>query len=263
MRCLVFALLALAASGCATAPLGAQEAAGKYSLKGETVVGAPYDGAITIKRIDQGFDVTWQRVDTLPRHGLALRLDNVLGVVAEDIDADFGVVLYHVNGGHLEGIWQGNQGRDWPALGHENLDGAVGLDGNYVISLGVNPDGSRYSGKVSIHKAGRMYSVNWYTPELRYVGTGVMVGDIFVVGYGAHQRSGVAAYCLRSAKLGEGVTAQITDGGLGSEQFWSEDLPTHPQAQLPALRDRDGKFDCGKPIADSETPHEPVIVTSR
>jgi hypothetical protein len=262
MRHFAVVLLSLAVSGCAAPPLGAQEVAGTYSLKGETVVGAPYEGSITLKSVGQTFDVEWRRVTTLPRHGFALRLDNVLGVAVEDVDNDFGVVLYHVSGGHLEGIWQGNQRWDGPALGHENLDGPAGLDGNFVISLGINPDGSRYSGKVSIHKAGRMYSVNWYTPELRYVGTGVMVGDIFVVGYGAQNRSGVAAYCLQSGQIGEGITGLITDGGLGAEQFWPANAAEHPQVQLATLRDRDGTFGCGKPIVSLD-PMQPALLAQR
>jgi hypothetical protein len=213
-------------------------------------------------RRDQAFGVVWDRVSGLPRRGFALRLDNVLGVVAEDTDRDFGVVLYRVQGGHLEGIWQGNQGPRWTVLGQENLDGPDTLDGQFVISLGVNPDGSHYSGKVSIHRAGRMYSVNWYTHGLRYIGTGVLVGDIFVVGYAADHRSGVAAYCLRSAKMGEGITALITDGGLGSEQFWPADAPMPTPARLADLRDRDGTADCAGPIAEREAP-DPVIVTAR
>ena len=83
----------------------------------------------------------------------------------------------------------------------------------------------------------------------------VMVGDVFVVGYGARERSGVAAYCLQAGQVGEGVTALITDGGLGAEQFWPANAVTHPQGELAALRDRDGSFGCGKPIAAVEPTH--------
>jgi hypothetical protein len=250
MKWLACFLMTLALSGCAGASSGAQE---KYSLSGETVTGDPYQGSITITPRDQAFAVAWDRVSSLPRRGFALRLDNVLGVVAEDTDRDFGVVLYRVKGGHLEGIWQGNQGPRWTVLGHENLDGPDTLDGQFAITLGLNPDGSHYSGKVSIHKAGRMYSVNWYTPQLRYIGTGTLVGDIFVVGYAADNRSGVAAYCLNSAKIGKGITAQITDGGLGAEHFWPTDVAP-PPVQLADLRDRDGTFGCTAPLAARDAP---------
>ena len=255
--------LAIALLGCAAAPLSAQETAGKYSLRGETVTGDPYQGAITITPRDQAFEIAWDRVEGLPHRGFALRLGNVLGVVAEDTDEDYGVVLYRVKGGHLEGIWQGNLGAPWATLGREDLDGPEGLDGNFVISLGLNPGGSHYYGKVSIHRAGRIYSVNWYTEQLRYIGTGVLVGDIFVVGYAADHRSEVAAYCLRSVNAGDGITADITDGGLGAEQFWSAPDVNPEAARLAALRDRDGRFGCGAPAAEGRPALEPVIVTSR
>src|SRR5581483_2288956 len=130
---------------------------------------------------------------------------------ADDPSADYGIVLYRVKGGHLEGIWRSDGGRTTRTLGAENLDGPEGLEGSYSITLGQNPDGTHYIGHVEIKRAGAIYLVDWYTPQPRYIGTGVLMGDVFVVGYGESHRSGVAAYCVRSTRAIEGITGKADD----------------------------------------------------
>jgi hypothetical protein len=247
-------------------PVAAQELHGTYSLAGEMAAGTPYQGTITLTPREQAFDVVWDRASGLPRHGFALRLGNVLGIAAEDADPDYGVVLYKVERGHLDGIWQSNLSRRVTSLGRETLDGPEGLDGRYAITLGVNPDGSNYSGLVAIHQGGPIYSVIWYTgPNSNaggesFAGTGIMIGDVFVVGYNAHEQSyaehqqaGVAAFCLRSGKVVEGITALITDGVLGAEQFWAPAGSTPLPGHLAELRSRDKPLDCGAPIVEVPT----------
>src|SRR5581483_9490803 len=107
-RAVAFAVILVAAPALAPVSLAAQQLSGRYPLAGETAAGIGYQGSIAIAPRDQAFDVTWDRAASLERRGFGLRLDNVLGIAAEDHDADFGVVLYRVKGGHLDGIWQGN-----------------------------------------------------------------------------------------------------------------------------------------------------------
>jgi hypothetical protein len=240
---LSIALLAVAA------PAAAQEIGGKYALAGETSAGAPYQGSISIAPRDQAFEVDWARAPGLAHRGFALQLGNVLGVAAEDDEEDYGVVLYRVKGGHLDGIWQGNLNRRVLALGHETLDGPEGLDGQYTISVGLNPNGSHYGGDVTIHRVGQVYAVDWRSPQPGYIGTGVLVGDIFVVGYGQNRRSAVAAYCLRSANAIEGVTALADDTALGAEAFWPANAKPPPPERLAELRKGNAAGDCGAPIA--------------
>jgi hypothetical protein len=269
------AALWIAALVALAPPAAAQELGGKYALAGEMAAGTPYQGTITLTPREQAFDALWGRVSGLPQHGFALQLGNVLGIAAEDTDPDYGVVLYKVDKGHLDGIWQGNLSRRVTSLGRETLDGPEGLDGRYAITLGVNPDGSNYSGLVAIHKGGQIYSVVWYTGPSNnaggesFAGTGVLVGDIFVVGYNAHEQSyadhqqaGVAAYCLQSGKVVEGITALITDGVLGAEQFWPSDSPAPSPKRLAELRDRDHPFGCGGPIVQRKLPKQITLTAA-
>lgn len=267
--------LSIAALVSAATPAAAQELGGKYTLAGEMAAGTAYQGTITLAPRQKAFDVIWDRASGLPQHGFALQLGNVLGVAAEDTDPDYGVVLYKVDKGHLDGIWQGNPSPRVTALGRETLDGPEGLDGRYAITLGVNPDGSNYSGFVAIHKGGQIYSVVWYTGPTSnaggesFAGTGVLVGGVFVVGYNAHEQSyadhqqaGVAAYCLQSGKVVEGITALITDGVLGAEQFWPSDSPAPSPKRLAEIRDRDHPFGCGGPIAQRTLPQQNTLIAA-
>jgi hypothetical protein len=246
------------------APAAAEETGGSYQLAGQTAAGDAYQGSAAIKSNGTTFRLRWTRPSPLERRGYAIQLDHVLGVVADDPSEDYGIVLYRVKGGHLEGFWNGDGGVRTTTLGAENLDGPEGLEGTYSITLGRNPDGSHYRGRVEIKRAGAIYLVDWYTPQPRYVGTGVLMGNVFVVGYGAEHRSGVAAYCMQSVRQVEGITGAATDTTIGAEILWRLDAPAvvDPAARLARLRER-GTADCGGPIAEAEPASEPLIVTSR
>jgi len=251
---LVFAFLGVA--GCSTTQSGAPNLAGSYELNGETAAGEAYHGALKLTPNGPGFDVEWQRSPVLESHGFGLQLDEVLGVVAENNERYPGVVLYRVKGGHLEGIWRYASGSS--GLGAENLDGPAGLDGTYRITLGRNPTGTRYYGSVTIKKAGDIYLVDWSTPDPEYVGTGVLLGDIFVVGYSRDRRSGVAAYCMGSATAFDGVTGEASDTAVGAELLRRSDASGASNAsddagaRLHALRQ--GARSCGGPVASRRAP---------
>ena len=237
---------------------------GAYALAGATAKGDAYQGSVEILPNGRTSRLQWTRPAPLEQRGFALRLDNVLGVVADDPSEDYGIVLYRVNGGHLEGIWRSDNGRVAHTLGDENLDGAATLEGRFEISLGRNPDGSSYGGWAEIKRAGAIYLVDWYTPAPRYIGTGILMGNVFVVGYGAAHRSGVAAYCLQNPALMEGITGAAADDAIGAEVLWPfPGTPVvDPAPRLQRIRDR-GTADCAPPIAGNEAPLEPLIVTSR
>jgi hypothetical protein len=259
-RHLAFALLAYAVSVCSTAPVDAQELGGTYQVTGETASGTDYQGTIELTPRDGAYDVDWQRGAALEHSGFALQLDQVLGIVAEDSDADPGVVLYRVKGGHLEGIWQNIRGRAGRGHGREILDGPEGLEGEFTITLGRNPDGSSYYGWVTIRKSGAIYQVDWRAPVSGFIGTGVLVGDIFVVGYAAARRSGVAAYCVRSTATLDGITGEASDTLAGAEMLWRPDAkgPEDVRTRLGSLRKAGAAKGCGTPIVERAVPLIPT-----
>jgi len=219
----LFLLVALALSGCATTPSRTQDVIGAYKLKGEGASGVSYQGAMTASASGPGLQIDWQDDPTMGRHGFGLVLDRVLGVVAADEGQYPGIVLYRVKDGHLEGIWRYVEGGS-SGIGRENLEGPAGLEGEYKITLGANPGGKRYHGTVTMEKEGAIYKVDWHLPERAYVGTGVLLGDVFVVGYATDHRSSVAAYCIRRGGALEGITGRETDSTLGAEMLSRQDL---------------------------------------
>lgn len=249
----------------ATASAAADEnIGGTYLLDGQAASGDAYQGSALISPNGTTFRLQWQRPAPFEQRGYAVRLDNVLGVAADDPSVDYGIVLYRVTGGHLEGIWRSDGGQATSTLGAENLDGPEGLEGSFEISPGLNPNGTHYAGRVEIKRAGAIYLVDWFTPQPRYIGTGVLMGNIFVVGYGESHRSGVAAYCLQSTEVMEGITGAAADTAIGAEVLRREGgKPVEDAvARLARIRSR-GTADCGGPIVQQESAPGPVIVTSR
>ncbi|HVZ00904.1 MAG TPA: hypothetical protein VHA35_15460 [Dongiaceae bacterium] len=240
-----FALAIAALLGLAALPAAAQEISGTFGVKGETAGGTAYQGSVAIATEGAGYRVAWQRDADLERQGFALRYDRVLGVAAEDQDAFFGVVLYRVKGGHLTGIWQNSGSPIAENLGFEDLDGPEGLDGVFIISRGVNPNGTVYQGDVTIKKSGAIYLVDWRTPNPSFIGTGVLLGDTFVVGYAVRHRSGVVAYCIRSGEMLDGVSGEASDSATGTETLRRGDAAT-VEAPAPGS--------CGVPVASGRAP---------
>jgi len=86
---------------------------------------------------------------------------------------------------------------------------AADLAGSYSAQ-GTNPDGTgKYKGSVIITRTQDTYQVVWSVGAV-YVGTGLVVGDVFSVAYADENKSwfGVVAY-------------RILDGGKKLEGIWS------------------------------------------
>lgn len=244
------ALVALTIATSATALGDSKDPAGSYDLAGQTVASTPYEGRVEIEPSGRSFLVDWRQGGPANSRGFALRLGDVLGVAADDREDDFGIVLYRVDHGHLEGIWNGYPNARGP-IGRETLDGPASLDGSFKISRGVRPDNGEYGGHVEIKRAGQTYLVDWYAPSYHYIGTGVMMGNVFVVGYAYKHRPTVAAYCLESEAY-VGVTASGEDQALGAEILWPHGKPA-PEglpARLTAMRQNGAALACGTPVVD-------------
>lgn len=86
------------------------------------------------------------------------------------------------------------------------------LSGSYQIR-GENPDGSRYSGELSIRPQGQAWAVEWRLPA-RVPGIGISDGQTLVVAYG-NTGCGVVAWDIGADASLEGQWS--TDGRLGRE----------------------------------------------
>lgn len=95
---------------------------------------------------------------------------------------------------------------------------AFAIEGTYDCK-GTNPGGTGdYQGTVAIVKNGSTYNVTWNIGAQVYLGTGLLEGDSFSVGYADAKKSwfGVVVYKVKGKVL-SGSWAMQGSGKLGSE----------------------------------------------
>jgi len=184
-------VLFLAAAGAAMA----DDMVGRYAATGVTPEDQNYQGEVQIEQVGNLHVVLWKLEGGAAYKGVGIRQGNVLGVAYGAADTKFGIVVYKVDGGKLEGVWADT--RDLKSeLGKETLEGSPDLNGTYKITLGQNRDGmTNYSGTIDLKRNGNTFLVYWpiKPPAL---GVGVLVDDMLVVAYGSNPTKlpGVVAY---------------------------------------------------------------------
>jgi hypothetical protein len=208
--------------GAAFAPAAAQDIAGTYEAQGKNPGGGgAYKGTVQIVPYGAAHAILWKLAGGQANEGLALRQANVVGAAYRTSKINFGLVVYRVAGGLLDGEWvtPGNQKAE---LGRETLEGPENLNGTYKITLGQNRDGTtNYTGEVIIKPEGDTYLLAWMVPKLAYIGRGVRIGDVLVVAYGQSQDPaklpGVVAYKMDDPGTMSGIWATAGSSKTGTE----------------------------------------------
>ncbi|MCB9588051.1 MAG: hypothetical protein H6718_21775 [Polyangiaceae bacterium] len=199
----------------ATPPMGATgKHSGSYTISAaRNPGGGEYTGEVAITQNGQIYLLNWTLGSSAVKQvGVAIEDGTTLAVGLSDAEP-YGVVVYHVNGGQLDGTW------GLPSmskLGAESLKGPPGLNGNYQIIKGQNPDGSIYKGTVDITPRGKLYDVRWNIPGNSYSGVGLLSGNVFAVGWGTAKNVGVVLYVESGGKL-VGQWGQPGGTDLGAE----------------------------------------------
>lgn len=172
--------------------------AGTYAItKGENPGGkGSYSGQVKVAPNGSVHELQWFIGGKLAYSGVGLAAGNILGV-GWGIGGTYGVVVYKLRGGKLEGVWAGGGSG---AVGTEVLSGASGLSGSYQVLEGKTPSGAKYTGNVTITKtADQLYAVDWRLSNGSYTGVGILEDDVLVVGYGSGgQGAGVVSYRVAS-----------------------------------------------------------------
>ena len=207
--------------GAFAAPVAAQDVAGLYDIQGKFPGGKDYGGAVQIVPLGSAHAILWKLSSGEGYEGLAIRQGNILGAGYTTGKIPFGLVVYRVAGGVLDGEWI-SSGNPKAELGRETLEGPATLGGNYKITLGQNRDGTtNYTGEVIIKPDGDTFLLAWMVPKLAYIGRGVRIGDVLVVAYGRSQDPkklpGVVAYKINDANTMDGVWATPGAKVTGSE----------------------------------------------
>ncbi len=165
--------------------------AGTYRAEGKTASGMAYGGQVGIEPDGKGVRLAWVLDGGDSYRGVGLQINNVLGSAYWSEDERFngpGIVVYRIDGGKLHGTWRAYGGPEGLA-GREELSGPASLEGRFEITLGENPGGgSSYHGHVNIKRRGDTFLFHWHAPRNSYVGNGIRIGDVMVVGY-AHGRA--------------------------------------------------------------------------
>lgn len=230
---IAIALFAVLGSGTGTshsAAPGTSDLAGRYDFNGTTSSGGRVTGQTLIAPRGDGYDVYWYFSDGSRNTGLGVRVDNVFGVVLGPDGSLFermNVIAYKITGGELTGTRLSARNTDGRS-GREILRGPADLNGRYEIVSSENPYGETLqSGFVEIEPRHEIYRVTWYTPERYFVGSGIRVGDVLVVGYARAESPGVAAYCVEGGML-QGQRLPLGEVWPGRETLWragpAEDL---------------------------------------
>jgi hypothetical protein len=210
LSALLIWILALSAPGLARAG----DLDGDYRVEGTSPDGKAYAGDVRIHSLGGAQAVLWKLQSGEAYKGLGLVVDGVLGVAYGGAETNFGVVVYRIDGGKLDGSWTSPQLAKGPA-GREVLEGSPDLAGEYRITLGENPDGTtNYDGTVKIQKQGDVYVMAWFVPgpTPSAVGFGVRQDDVLAVVYGSNVK-------------GVGVVAYVQDGEMLSG-LWSNGRKT-------------------------------------
>lgn len=216
------ALLLLACLGLGGAAAAADEMVGRYTADGTTPQGKSYAGDVQIEQLGALHVVLWKLQGSEAYKGVGIRQGDVLGAAYGGPDTKFGLVVYKINGGTLEGRWVDS--RDLKSeLGLETLQGSADLSGTYKITLGQNRDGmTNYSGEVTITRNGDAYLFYW-PAKPPVIGVGVRVKDTLVVAYSANPKKlpGVVAYQFdgKDALTGIWATAGIKQTATGTWQI--------------------------------------------
>ncbi len=175
--------------------------------------GGTYSGDVDVTKTGQGYKLTWRLKSGESYGGVGLEKGDVLGVGWGK--ANFGVVVYTIDGGKLDGEWLTDTD---PGVGTETLSGPAGLNGSYTITSAKTSKGSTYAGTVNISPAGDTYKLTWRLKSGEtYSGVGLKEGNVLVVGWGP-AGVGVVAYKKQGSTL-DGRWGQVGSSKVGTEKL--------------------------------------------
>jgi hypothetical protein len=94
-------------------------------------------------------------------------------------------VIYTMGGNRLNGEWADGSASEDLALFARAAETSVLLSAGRYRVAGRNPNGSRYTGTVSIAVQGGGYQLDWRVGSSGYRGSGTLVGNLLTVDWGS------------------------------------------------------------------------------
>ena len=188
------------------------EIAGSYDVTGTNEDGSAYKGALEIIKHGEAYQFRWNAGKQYD--GVGIENGGVVAVAfTEGTDGKAcGVVTYKVLGdGTLDGKW-GYWGVNEAGTEKATRTTGSGLAGTYN-TIGKNPDGREYKGKLSIAPEAGGYKFAWNNDS---AGFGIRQGDTVSVGIGG-SRCAFVAYEIKPNGMLDGIW-----GGYGSLKTGTE-----------------------------------------
>jgi len=174
--------------------------------------GKAYDGTIKLERLGHVYSVLWQlRVGAIG--GLGLHTKDGMFVAAYGATASYGLGVYKIDGGSMDGLVTGNHAPG--QFAHQHLEGPKGLSGSYAVTSRT----SVASGTMRLKKVQQGWDVTFSLSTGTFQGAGIRVKDTFVVGWTLENHPvGVAAYEVHGKRL-RGTWMTAGTEGLGVENW--------------------------------------------
>jgi uncharacterized caspase-like protein len=180
--------------------------AGVYHAAGVNPNGSRYRGMVTIVPSRDEFRFDWW-IGKQVFQGTGRFAGRMLVVEWGD---QHPVVYTFPSLGRLDGEWaDGTATETLNLFAKAASDGMPAPGGRYKVN-GANPDGSRYSGSVTISQTAEGYRIDWVVGQSTYQGIGVLEGNVLTVDWGSDTP---VVYALAS----DGTLSGLWAAGNGEE----------------------------------------------
>jgi hypothetical protein len=182
------------------------EVAGIYRVSGTNPNGRAYRGMVALSREQDKVAVTWW-IGEQVLHGTGRRAGKTLVVNWGDADP----VIYETGvGGVLDGSWADSTATETLVpVAISASEPRTPRPGKYKAE-GRNPDGTAYSGTLTLTKRGEAYHLSWAIGSTSYQGRGSLRNNLLIVDWGS---STPVIYAL----TGDGRLSGLWDAGRGEE----------------------------------------------
>lgn len=163
-------------------PEGSSDLDGTYDVKGTNPNGGTYQGEVSIEYRAGSYYFRWTIGTGQTLEGRGTLRGNALTV---NWGQQYPVIYVVGSDGVLHGTW--DNGRATEVLYPRSApppEGSSALDGAYDVR-GINPNGTRYVGEVTIRYEGRTYNFHWRIGSGQtFEGRGTLRGDVLTVNWG-------------------------------------------------------------------------------
>jgi hypothetical protein len=156
---------------------------GVYRVFGTNPNGSRYCGMVSVALSGKDYEFKWWIGSRQVLNGKGRLVGRMLVV---DWGATNPVMIYTLgNDGRLDGEWaDGRATETLDVFAPAAADPVPCLDGRYQVS-GRNPNGSTYSGTVTIINEGSRYRLNWSIGTRGFRGTGTLNDNLLTVNWGS------------------------------------------------------------------------------